>query len=61
VIRDSEGTVVNFSTTETKWKNMWSNGNGEFDLPTLPQTAGNYTVTVYFNDALACQQSFKMK
>ena len=61
VIRDTDGTVVNFSTTETKWKNMWSNGYGEFDLPTLPQTAGNYTVTVYFNDALACQQNFRIK
>lgn len=61
VIRDAEGTVVNFSTTESKWKNLWSNGYGEFDLPTLPQTSGNYTVTVYFNDAIAGQQNFRIK
>ena len=61
VIRDTEGTVVNFSTTESKWKNLWSNGYGEFDLPALPKTAGNYTVTVYFNDALAGQQDFRIK
>ena len=61
VIRDTEGTVVTFSTTESKWKNLWSNGYGEFDLPALPKTAGNYTVTVYFNDSLATQQNFRIK
>lgn len=61
VIRDSEGTVVNFSTDEIKWANMWRGGYGEFDLPTLPKASGKYQVTVYFNDAIAGQQNFTMK
>ena len=61
VIRDSENNVVNFSTKETKWSNMWSNNYGEFDLPALPKVAGKYTVTVYFNNAIAGQEDFRMK
>ena len=61
VIRDSEGSVVSFSITERKWSSMWRNNYGEFDLPALPKTAGKYTVTVYFNDAIAAQQEFTMK
>ena len=61
VIRDTQGNVVNFSTQETKWKNMWNKGYGEFDLPELPKDAGNYTVSVYFNDMIAGQQNFKIK
>ena len=61
VIRDSENNLVTYSTTETKWSNMWKGGYGEFDLPTLPKTSGQYSVTVYFNDAIAGQQNFKIK
>lgn len=61
VIRDSENNVINFSTKETKWSNMWSNNYGEFDLPALPKVSGKYTVTVYFNDAIAGQEDFRMK
>lgn len=61
VIRDSEGVVVSFSTKESKWANMWKNSYGEFDLPALPKTTGKYTVTVYFNDAIAAQQNFRIK
>ena len=61
VIRDSDGTVVNFSTKEYKWTNMWKNNYGEFDLPTLPKTSGNYKVTVYFNNAVAGQEDFRIK
>lgn len=61
VIRDSEGTVVNFSSKEYKWTNMWKNNYGEFDLPTLPKASGNYKVTVYFNNAVAGQEDFRIK
>lgn len=61
VIRDSEGTVVTFSTKESKWSNLWKSNYGEFDLPALPKTAGNYKVTVYFNNAIAGQEDFRIK
>ena len=61
VIRNAAGTVINFSTTQSKWSSMWRSNYGEFDLPTLPKAAGKYTVTVYFNDAIAAQQEFTMK
>ena len=61
MIRDEAGKVVNFSTTESKWRNMWNKGYGEFDLPDLPEELGYYTVTVYFNNAIAGQQKFRIK
>ena len=61
VIRDSEGTIVSYSTKETKWSNMWQNSYGCFNLQALPKTAGKYTVTAYFNDAIAGREDFKMK
>lgn len=61
VIRDSEGKVVSYSTKQMKWSNMWENSYGEFDLQALPKTAGKYTVTAYFNDAIAGKENFKMK
>lgn len=61
VIRDSAGTLVSYSTKETKWSNMWQNSYGCFNLQALPKTAGKYTVTIYFNDAIAGKEDFKMK
>ena len=61
VIRDAEGQVVTFSTKESRWSGLWKNNYGEFDLPVLPKTAGKYQVTVFFNDAIAGQQDFRIK
>lgn len=61
VIRDSAGNVVNTATQTASWRSMWSYGYGEFDLPALPGTAGTYTVSVYFNGALAGTQNFTIK
>lgn len=61
VIRDSAETIVSYTTKETKWSSMWQNSYGCFNLQALPKTAGKYTVTIYFNDAIAGKEDFKMK
>jgi hypothetical protein len=61
VIRDNEGNIVAFDTQSNKWSKMWKSNYCEFDLPTLPKTAGTYNVTVYFNDAIAAKQDFRIK
>ena len=61
VIRDSAGTIVSYSTKETKWSSMWQNSYGCFNLQALPKAAGKYTVTAYFNDAIAAKEDFKVK
>lgn len=61
VIRDNEGNIVAFDTQSNKWSKMWKSNYCEFDLPSLPKTAGTYNVTVYFNDAIAAKQDFRIK
>ncbi len=60
VIKDANGSVVSFANTTNAWKKMWSDRYCELNLPTLPSVEGQYTVSVYFNGALAHEQSFKI-
>ena len=60
VIRDENGAIVNVSSTTTTWTKMWYRSYCELDIPSIPQAAGKYTVSVYFNGALAHTQSFKV-
>lgn len=60
VIRDENGAIVSTSTTTMIWKKMWYRSYCELDIPSIPQTAGKYTVSVYFNGAFANEQSFSI-
>ena len=60
VIRDENGNVVETSSTTTTWTKMWHRGYCELNIPSIPQNAGKYTISVYFNGALAHSQSFKV-
>ena len=61
VIRDKDGNLVMTSTSTAKWTSMWKKNYCELDIPQIPTEAGNYTVSVYFNGALATTQSFTVK
>lgn len=58
VIRDSDNKVVIISSQESTWTNMWYRNYGEIDIPTLPEAAGDYTIDIFFNGAIAASQSF---
>ena len=60
VIRDADGKIVNTAKQTQSWKSMWFKHYGEFDVPELPATAGNYTLTIYFNGAIAGTQNITM-
>jgi len=60
VTRDSEGSVVGVSSSSQTWTSLWYQFYGEFNVPSLPQTAGQYTMEIYFNGALVHEQSFTM-
>lgn len=60
VIRDADGKIVSTATQNAGWKSMWYQHYGEFDVPALPATAGKYTITIYFNGAIAGIQEFTM-
>lgn len=60
VIRDSEGKIVSTETQTRAWAEMWLKGYCELDVPSLPDTAGTYTMEIYFNGASAATQEFTM-
>lgn len=54
VIRDAHGNVLPDLVSQEKgyWKDIWYAGDyhyGELDLPTAPETAGDYSLSIYFN------------
>lgn len=49
VIRDKDGVLVNTAKTTNEWVDMWWRRYCGLDIPTLPQTPGEYTITIYFN------------
>ena len=61
VIRSADGAVVSTATQSRTWTSMWYRGFGRIDVPSIPQTAGVYTIEVYFNGALATTQSFTVE
>lgn len=60
VIRDAEGKVVTTGSYTMTWTSMWYRGFSRVNVPVMPETAGDYTIDVYFNGAHAHNQSFKL-
>ena len=61
VIRDSAGAVVDTSTIAPDyWFDMWNKGYCYLDIPSIPGTAGDYTIELYFNNQLATTIQFKV-
>ncbi len=58
VIRDAQGEIFSTATQSRTWTSMWYRGFGRINIPSLPDKAGEYTVEVYFNGALAHSQTF---
>jgi hypothetical protein len=61
VIRDAEGNLVRFDTQDRTWTSMWYKGYGKATIPTMPETAGDYTVEIYFNGQYVTTQSFQIQ
>ena len=58
VFRDAEGNVINTMSHTRAWINMWYQGFGKLDLPSLPTAVGEYSLEVYYNGALVTTQAF---
>ena len=62
VIRDSNGNPVIISDSTRTWTQMWGvDGYCYYDIPTMPQTVGSYTVDIYFNNAFVTTQAFTIQ
>lgn len=57
VFRDAEGKTVCYSYKEATWNDMWSKSYGEFDVPSVPSEAGEYTLSIYFNGKLVSNKN----
>ena len=49
VLRDENGNVVDHYTGEEVWTNMWNKNKYVGELLRTPETAGTYTLEIYFN------------
>lgn len=58
VIRNEDGSIVSLKSEMTTWNEMWDMYYCHLDVPETPSVIGDYTLTVYFNGAFACQQAF---
>ena len=52
VVRDSDGNVVDHYSGQSVWSDMWSNDMYVGELARMPETAGSYTLEIYFNGKL---------
>ena len=60
VIRDAQGQFVSAKEETRTWDEMWNNRYGELTIPVMPETAGTYTVEIYFDGASVTVQSFEI-
>lgn len=60
VIRDENGTIVSTSTSSKTWTKMWYRNYCELDIPSIPDTPGNYTISVYFDGAFVSSTAFSV-
>ena len=58
VVRDAKGVPVECFSTQSTWNAMWDDELYCGALQTTPQTAGVYTLSVYFNNQLATGKEF---
>lgn len=61
VFRDQDGNLVCYSFQERSWRNMWSQSYGEFDVPQVPNQAGKYTLSIYFNGKLVTEETVNIQ
>ena len=60
VYTDENGIVAGTSSVTSTWRNMWYKNYCELDIPSMPNVAGNYTISVYFNGLFAVKQAFSI-
>ncbi len=61
IIKDSNGKVVSTASEQAVWDDMWDNGHCALDIPSLPSVAGEYQVSIYFNEQLLHTENFTME
>lgn len=60
VIRDNNGAVVSVTNPVRLWADMLEGGFGLINLPAVPNTAGEYTVDIFFNSMFVATVPFSV-
>ena len=60
VIEDENGQIISIDTSTSTWSNMWYKNYCQLNIPTLPDTPGNYIISIYFNGQFANKQAFSV-
>ena len=58
VLHDPNGVHLQTDSVTAVWNDMWSEGNCVLILPYLPEAAGNYILSLYFDGCFVWQQDF---
>lgn len=58
VIRTEDGKLILTAQQVESWRDMWYRNYCEMDIPVMPETAGDYTIEVYFDGELVHTQPF---
>ena len=66
VIRDGEGNVLSEYISQAKkgWEDIWYAGDyqiGELDVPSVPKEPGEYSLSIYFNNAAITYTTFTIQ
>lgn len=59
--RNSDGAVINSSTTTLLWNNLWTSRECILAIPYTPEDVGEYTICIYFNGQLITEQPYTIK
>ena len=66
MIRDGEGNVLSeyISQAKKNWEDIWYAGDyqiGELDVPSVPKEPGEYSLSIYFNNAAITYTTFTIQ
>ncbi len=61
VFKNTDGAIVHSCSTEQEWGDMWSNGYGALDIPSMPELPGAYKLDMYIDGGLVFQTKVTIK
>ncbi len=60
ILRDGDGNLLRIDTQNIQWSYIWYGLYGDFDVPAMPEEAGSYTLSIYFNGKFVAFQPFEI-
>ena len=58
VLTDKDGKIVDAEFSSITWNGAWTRNIFAGFFPRMPQTAGDYTLTIYFNNQFTAEKAF---